>query len=95
MCFAVSLVSFVAAGVGLLINYLLAEAMAIAGMLAVSLFFLAMGLLNRNEGAARGSVYEDDSTRAEAIEPFEEVLQDRMKSRFGYGEQEPVDVHGR
>jgi hypothetical protein len=49
MCFATSLVALVAAGFGSLINYALAEAMAVGGMLAVSLFFLAMGLLHRND----------------------------------------------
>ena len=49
MCFATSAAALGAAALGALINYALAEFMAVTGMLTVSLFFLGLGLLHRNE----------------------------------------------
>lgn len=45
MCFAVSLCAFFAAGLGYCANQLLAGWMEVAGMVAVGLFYLGMGIL--------------------------------------------------
>jgi len=48
MCYATSVAALGAAALGALINYALAEFMAVTGMLTISVFFFGLGLLHRN-----------------------------------------------
>lgn len=53
MCFAVSAGAFVAAGIGAIVNHMLAGWMAVGGMAMVGLFYLALGLFSLGSPADR------------------------------------------
>jgi hypothetical protein len=86
MCFATSAAALAAAAVGSLFNYLLAEFMAVGGMLVVGLFYLGMGLLHRND-----IVEPDPQVRSRAENRARG--NERLRSSEPAGNRAPLDAH--
>ena len=55
MCFSVAAGALIAAGIGAIVNHLLAGWMAVGGMVGVALLYLALGLFNLGSQTRRRS----------------------------------------
>lgn len=85
MCFAASAAALIAALLGSLINYVLAEVMAVGGMLVVGLVFLGLGWLHRHDGSEPGLPASESSQQRPSLNRHRAAPADAAQSASSRG----------